>query len=151
VLLIHGGGTVSVNLAGVMAALVPGFRCVAPDRPGCGLTDSFDHTNVPFRPHAINFGRSILDALNLQKAALIGNSMGGLWSLYFALAMPDRVTKIALLGGGQRASAAKKSAMTTLPKRRYGRANSEKTPVVFLGRLTAASGVDPCSLPKTTC
>src|SRR5690348_12993380 len=51
-LLIHGGGSVAVNLAGVMAALAANFRCVAPDRPGCGLTDAFDYTNVPFRPHA---------------------------------------------------------------------------------------------------
>jgi len=99
VLLIHGGGTVAVILAGVMAGLAPSFRCVVPDRPGCGLTDGFDYTNVPFRQHGINFVRSVLNALNLEKAALIGNSMGGLWSLYFALAMPDRVTRVVLLGG----------------------------------------------------
>ena len=99
VLLIHGGGTAAVSLAGVMAGLAPSFRCIAPDRPGCGLTDAFDYTNVPFRQHGTNFVRSILDAFNLQKATLIGNSMGGLWSLYFALAAPDRVTKIVLLGG----------------------------------------------------
>ena len=98
-LLIHGGGSVAVNLAGVMADLAPSFRCVAPDRPGCGLTDAFDYTNVPFREHAVNFVRSTLDALNLQKVSLIGNSMGGLWSLYFALAMPHRVARIVLLGG----------------------------------------------------
>lgn len=99
VVLIHGGGTVAVSLAGVMAGLAPSFRCVAPDRPGCGLTDGFDYTNVPFREHAIRFIGGILDALKLQKAALIGNSMGGLWSLYFALAAPDRVTRVVLLGG----------------------------------------------------
>ena len=99
VLLIHGGGTVAVNLAGVMAGLAPSCRCYAPDRPGCGLTDGFDYTNVPFRQHAVNFVRSMLDALNVPRVALIGNSMGGLWSLYFALAVPDRVTRVVLLGG----------------------------------------------------
>lgn len=99
VFLIHGGGSVAVTLAGVMTGLAPSFRCVAPDRPGCGLTDSFDYTNVPFRQHAINFVGSTLDALRIQKVSLIGNSMGGLWSLYFALAAPDRVTRIVLLGG----------------------------------------------------
>jgi pimeloyl-ACP methyl ester carboxylesterase len=98
-LLIHGGGTVAVTLAGVMTGLTPSYRCIAPDRPGCGLTDGFDYTNVPFRQHAINFVQGILDALNIQKASLIGNSMGGLWSLYFALAAPDRVRKVVLLGG----------------------------------------------------
>jgi len=99
VLLIHGGGSVAVTMAGVMTGLAPSFRCVAPDRPGCGLTDSFDYTNVPFRQHAVNFVGSILDVLNVQKASLIGNSMGGLWSLYFALAAPDRVARVVLLGG----------------------------------------------------
>lgn len=99
VLLIHGGGTVAVSLTGVMSGLSPNFRCFAPDRPGCGLSDGFDYTNVPFRQHAVDFVRSILDALNIQKASLIGNSMGGLWSLYFALAMRDRVSRVVLLGG----------------------------------------------------
>lgn len=99
VLLIHGGGTAAVTLAGVMTGLTPSYRCIAPDRPGCGLTDGFDYTNVPFRQHAINYVQGILDALNIRKASLIGNSMGGLWSLYFALAAPERVTRIALLGG----------------------------------------------------
>ena len=99
VLLIHGGGTVEVQLAGVLAGLAPSFRCVAPDRPGCGLTEGFDYTNVPFRQHAINFMTGVLDGLHIQKTALIGNSMGGLWSLYFALAAPDRVTRLILLGG----------------------------------------------------
>lgn len=99
VLLLHGGGSVAVTLAGVMKDLAPSFRCVAPDRPGCGLTDTFDYTNVPFRQHAIQFVQGILDALNIQKASLIGNSMGGLWSLYFALAVPDRVARVVLLGG----------------------------------------------------
>jgi len=48
VLLIHGGGSVAVSLAGVMSSFAPDFRCFAPDRPGCGLTDGFDYTNVPF-------------------------------------------------------------------------------------------------------
>lgn len=67
VLLIHGGGTAAVNLAGVMAVLAPGFRCVAPDRPGCGLTDGFDYTNVPFRQHAIHFVQGILDASRFRR------------------------------------------------------------------------------------
>ena len=58
-----------------------------------------DYTNVPFRQHAIQFVQGVLDALNIQKASLLGKSMGGLRSLYFALAVPDRVTRVVLLGG----------------------------------------------------
>jgi len=99
VLLIHGGGAVAVQFAPVLSVVAGDFRCFAPDRPGCGLTDRFDYTNIPFRQHAIDFVGSLMDALDLPKAALVGNSMGGLWALLFALAAPERVAKLVLLGG----------------------------------------------------
>lgn len=157
VLLVHGGGTVAVNLAGVMSGLPPSFRCFAPDRPGCGLTDAFDYTNVPFRERAINFIRSTLDALNLQKVALIGNSMGGLWSLYFALAVPDRVTKIVLLGGpagsapppprprSPRLPAGDSSIDETLTRFRFLIADPSRAPVEVLEADFAASRIPGAS------
>jgi pimeloyl-ACP methyl ester carboxylesterase len=99
VILIHGGGAEAVQLAPLMSGLTGTLQCFAPDRPGCGLTDRFDYANIPFRQHGIDFVTSLLDALHLSKAAIAGNSMGGYWALLFALAEPDRVTKLALLGG----------------------------------------------------
>jgi pimeloyl-ACP methyl ester carboxylesterase len=37
--------------------------------------------------------------LHLPKAAIAGNSMGGYWALVYALAAPERVTRLVLLGG----------------------------------------------------
>jgi pimeloyl-ACP methyl ester carboxylesterase len=99
VILIHGGGAFAAQFAPLMSGLAGTVQCFAPDRPGCGLTDRFDYTNIPFRRHAIDFIASLLDALHLSKAAIAGNSMGGYWALLFALAFPERVTKLALLGG----------------------------------------------------
>jgi pimeloyl-ACP methyl ester carboxylesterase len=99
VILIHGGGAEAVQFAPLMSGLTGTFQCFAPDRPGCGLTDRFDYANIPFRRHGIDFVASLLDALHLSKAAIAGNSMGGYWALLFALAAPDRVTKLVLLGG----------------------------------------------------
>jgi pimeloyl-ACP methyl ester carboxylesterase len=82
-----------------MSGLVGTSQCFAPDRPGCGLSDRFDYANIPFRQHGIDFVASLLDALHLSKAAIAGNSMGGYWALLFALAAPDRVTKLVMLGG----------------------------------------------------
>ena len=39
-------------------------------------------------PRAVDFVTSLLDALKLPKAALVGNSMGGYWAIAFALAAP---------------------------------------------------------------
>ncbi len=42
--------------------------------------------------------RGTLDALGLQRAVLVGNSMGGLFSIWFALEHPERVAGIVLPG-----------------------------------------------------
>jgi len=41
---------------------------------------------------------SLLDTLKLHRVALVGNSMGGFWALAFALARPERVSKLVFLG-----------------------------------------------------
>lgn len=98
VVFIHGGNAVAVQLAPLLAALHGSFHLFAPDRPGCGLTEPFDYRDVPFRHHAVQFVAGVLDALGLPRAALVANSMGGYWALVFALAHPERVTKLVLVG-----------------------------------------------------
>lgn len=101
VVLIHGGAAMAVQFAPLLAGLQEKFQCFAPDRPGCGLTDKIDYTEltIPFRQHAVDVVRSLLDELKLPKAVIAGNSMGGYWALVFALAAPKRVSKLILLGG----------------------------------------------------
>ncbi len=97
VLFVHGGGGVAAHWAPLMARL-DGYRLVAVDRPGCGLTDAFDNRGVALRAHAIDFLGSVLDAIEAPRAHIVANSMGALWSLWLALAAPDRVASLALLG-----------------------------------------------------
>ena len=99
VVMVHGGGAVAVLFAPLFAALAGEFRVFAPDRPGCGLTDKFNYSGVSFRSHAVDFLTSALNALRLPRASIVGNSMGGYWALVFALAVPERVTRLVLLGG----------------------------------------------------
>jgi len=98
VILIHGGGGVAAQWVPVMSSLQKEFRLYALDRSGCGLTDKFDFRETDLREHAVDVITGLMDALELPKAALVGNSMGGLWAMQFALAKPDRVTKLVLLG-----------------------------------------------------
>lgn len=97
-LMLHGGGLFACQFAPLIGGLQKQFRVFAVDRPGCGLTDTFHYGGVALRQHAIDFVNGVLDALNLPEVALAGASMGGLWALMFALAKPERVTKLALLG-----------------------------------------------------
>src|SRR5258708_13162986 len=72
---------------------------IALDRPGCGLSDGFDYSSVDdIRGHAVTFLGAVLDALGLDRARIVANSMGGLWSLWLALDRPERVSSLPLLG-----------------------------------------------------
>jgi pimeloyl-ACP methyl ester carboxylesterase len=97
VLFVHGGGGIAAQWAPLLVRL-PSLRALAVDRPGCGLSDGFDYTGVPLREHAVDVLASLLDALELPSVDIVANSMGGLWSLSLAVARPERVASLALLG-----------------------------------------------------
>ena len=97
-LFVHGGGGFASQWLPLMAA-IDGRRLIAVDRPGCGLSDGFDYDGCPSpRAHAVEFLSGVLDALELARADIVANSMGGLWSLWLALDKPDRVRSLALAG-----------------------------------------------------
>jgi len=100
VLMLHGGDASASQWVPLIARLQPNFHLFAPDRPGCGLTQMFNYnqTGKPFRQHAADFVESTMNALGLRTATLIGNSMGGFFSLAFALAHPERVTRLITIG-----------------------------------------------------
>jgi pimeloyl-ACP methyl ester carboxylesterase len=95
--LVHGGGSFASSFAPLLPYL-PGRRLILADRPGCGLSDRFDYTGVNLRSHGVAFLASLLDALELERAAFLGNSMGGLWSLWLALERPERVDSLVMAG-----------------------------------------------------
>ena len=78
-----------------------GFRLIAVDCPGCGLTDPFVYTGVEYRQHGVAFLSSLLDALGIEFARLIGHSVGGLWCLRLADERPGRVSSLVLAGAPQ--------------------------------------------------
>jgi pimeloyl-ACP methyl ester carboxylesterase len=98
VLLIHGGNSVAAGWEPLLSLLQNDLHLYAPDRPGCGLTDKLDYHGVPFREHALAFIGAVLNELGLQRVSLVGNSMGGYWALLFALAQPERVERLVLVG-----------------------------------------------------
>ena len=91
------GGPSASAWAPLMAEL-SGFRLIAVDRPGCGLSDPFDYTHVDLRAHGVQFLSSLLDELGLEAPAIAANSMGGLWALWLALDRPERVSVVGQLG-----------------------------------------------------
>lgn len=98
VVLLHGGNSVAAAFQPLLGELARTRRVYAPDRPGCGLTYPFSYRGVDVRRHAVTFLRDVLDGLGLARVPLVGSSMGGYWSLCFALAHPERVSRLVLVG-----------------------------------------------------
>ena len=96
-LLVHGGG-VAAQWAPLVSRLAPHFRLVIPDKPGAGLASPFDYRGVNLREHGTEFLSELVDALGLDKVSIVGNSMGGYFAFGFALAHPDRVSKLVIAG-----------------------------------------------------
>lgn len=98
VLMIHGGNSFAAGWEPLLSLLQDSFHIYAPDRPGCGLTDSINYRGIPFQSHGLAFVREVMNKLGLERFSLIGNSMGGYWCLLFALRYPERVQQLALIG-----------------------------------------------------
>jgi pimeloyl-ACP methyl ester carboxylesterase len=95
--LVHGSGMSASTWASLMPHL-KGYRLIALDLPGFGLSDSFDYGGRPLREHAVAQLTSLLDALEIHRAAVVGTSVGGMWGLCFAVDAPDRISALASLG-----------------------------------------------------
>jgi pimeloyl-ACP methyl ester carboxylesterase len=99
-LLIHGGladASVWYAMAGHVAGALSG-KVVVPDRPGHGLTYAMDYAGVDYRKDAVAWMLHLVDALGERQVDLVGNSMGGYFCLVFALAHPERVRSLAIVG-----------------------------------------------------
>jgi len=97
VLLIHGAANAGTSWMSLMAKL-PDFRCIALDRPGCGLSDPI--LDGPLRDidaiesYADRLLTDTLDALELPSAAVLATSYGGYFAVRGAAANPTRVDRI---------------------------------------------------------
>ncbi|AKJ00703.1 pimeloyl-ACP methyl ester carboxylesterase [Archangium gephyra] len=97
-LLLHGGLGEAIQWANILPALARKHRVMAVDRPGHGLADPFDYGEVDLLACARRFLGELLDAEGLASVPIVAASMGGLWSLDFALTHPQRVPRLVLTG-----------------------------------------------------
>ncbi len=94
VILLHGIGCYIENWEENIAALAQGRRVYALDLPGFGRSDK---PQIRFSyPYFVEFVKKFMAVQNVDKAVLIGESMGGGIVLLFALQYPHQVEKMVL-------------------------------------------------------
>ena len=98
ILLAHGGLGQASDWAQIMAELSREFHVYAIDRPGHGMASPFDYCGADTLSHAVEFIKATLDGIGVKRAAVVGNSMGGRWSIELALREPDMVSHLVLTG-----------------------------------------------------
>ncbi|MBN9427447.1 MAG: alpha/beta fold hydrolase [Burkholderiales bacterium] len=103
VVMLHGGGPGAGGWSNFSRNFGPfvdaGYHVILLDCPGFNKSDPI----IAREPRGLvnaKAVRGLLDALAIDKAHLIGNSMGGASALSFALEYPERLGKLILMGSG---------------------------------------------------
>ena len=102
VLMLHGGGPGASGLSNYarnIDALASRFRVLVPDLPGYGGSSKGVNSEDPFGDLAAAM-LALLDALGIDRAHVVGNSLGGACALRMALEQPGCVDRLVLMGPG---------------------------------------------------
>ena len=100
VLLVHGSGpgvSAYANWRLTMPALSKDFRVIAADIVGFGFTDrpeNYTYSMDNWVKHIIG----VMDALEIEKAHIVGNSFGGALAIAIAIRHPGRIDRMVLMG-----------------------------------------------------
>ncbi len=97
VMFINGIAAPGIGMAPLVGRL-PGHRLLLIDLPGHGLSPPHLWEGAPVREQAVNVIAGVLHGLGIDQVTLVGNALGGLFSLWFALDQPSRVARVVLVG-----------------------------------------------------
>ena len=96
VLLLHGLGSTRASMFETAAALSRHYRVHAPDLPGFGSSSkpAFGGYNARWFADSI---LGLIDELGIERAHVVGNSMGGRIGIELGLVAPERIVALGLL------------------------------------------------------
>lgn len=97
VLLLHQSPQSSADFIDLMTRWADRFTLIAPDRPGCGLSDPLDIPTPDFVDYA-NALVELLDVLGIERVAVYGFHTGATEALALANTRPARVSAIVANG-----------------------------------------------------
>jgi pimeloyl-ACP methyl ester carboxylesterase len=95
VILLHGLGGNTTNWAFNIAALAQKYRVIVPDQIGFGKSDK-PLINYRIATY-VDFLDAFLKELKVERASLVGNSMGGWVAAAYTIAHPEKVERVVLV------------------------------------------------------
>jgi 2-hydroxy-6-oxonona-2,4-dienedioate hydrolase len=101
IIMLHGtgpGATGWSNFYPNVGPLSAKYRAIAMTFPGWGESSEFDPSMEPRTKVNARAVKLLMDELGLEKAALVGNSMGGMATQQFAVDYPDRISHAIMMG-----------------------------------------------------
>lgn len=102
VILLHGGGpgaSAWSNFGRNLPEFAKHYRTIAVDQPGFGRSDKPAEHPQYFR-HSADAVAGLMDALGIERAHFVGNSLGGGAAVRFALNHGKRAGRLVLMGPG---------------------------------------------------
>ena len=96
ILFLHGFGASLQTWDTWAQALSDEYRVISVDLPGFGLTGE-DPSGIYTDQRSVEVLEAFLKELNIPKAVLVGNSMGGKFAWQFAARYPNQVSKLVLI------------------------------------------------------
>ena len=128
VVLVH-GFTASIQvqwgLPGIITKLKPDYKVIALDNRGHGRSDK-PHDPKLYGPESVNDVVRLLDHLKIEKAHVVGYSMGAFMTNYLVATHPSRVLT-ATLGGAAGANRTNADGRNERPGRVAGRRQGHRT------------------------
>jgi 4,5:9,10-diseco-3-hydroxy-5,9,17-trioxoandrosta-1(10),2-diene-4-oate hydrolase len=103
VVLLHGGGpgaSAWSNFGRTLGALSDRFHVLAVDQPGFGRSTKPTEFDRQFFTYSADALAELLEQLDIAKAHLVGNSLGGGTAVRFALNHPERAGRLVLMAPG---------------------------------------------------
>ncbi|WP_435634392.1 alpha/beta fold hydrolase [Pseudomonas solani] len=126
-----------------------GYRVIVPDLPGYGASDKPETVySLDFFVTALS---GLLDALDIQRCVLVGNSLGGAIAIQLALNEPKRVSRLVLMApGGLMEKEQYYLQMEGIQKMGAAFANGELNDAAGMRRLLGLQLFDPALITDET-
>jgi len=106
IIFLHGSGpgaSANTNWKHILPHFKEKFYVIAPDIFGFGQTDhpeEYPKNGAEWMSERVQQVLAIMDTLEIEKAHLVGNSLGGVIALHLLMYAPNRFDRVVLMGAG---------------------------------------------------